>query len=102
MLVRGASLSYVIRVDPLVPAEVDDPLVAGSGFGSSGSVLEELIKRLAQNHPLFKSDDAAVSSLLEEAVRGTRFEATIKTFTKRKQGRNAYLTIVSSHAGVDK
>jgi len=100
--VRGASLSYVIREEPLVPAEVDDPLVAGSAFGSSGSVLEELIKRLAHTHPLFKSDDAAVSSLLEEAARGTRFEATIKTFTKRKQGRNAYLAIVSSHAGVDK
>jgi len=100
--VRGASLSYVIREDPLVPAEVDDPLVAGSAFGSSGSVLEELIKRLAHNRPFYKSDDAAVSSLLEEAARGTRFEATIKTFTKRKQGRNAYLAIVSSHAGVDK
>jgi len=100
--VRSASLSYIIRDEPLVPAEVEDPLEQASSFGESGSVLEELIKRLAHNHPLYRSDDAAVSSLLEEAALGTRFEATIKPFTKRKQGRNAYLAIVSSHAGVDK
>ena len=74
-------LTYVIRekvdVDPEAPpagAAADpnityDPLEPGKPYGSSGSVLEYLIKRSSHSHPLFKSDNSSVYSLIEQAAR---------------------------------
>ena len=62
--VRSIPLLYVVRekvdVDPEAPpagAAPDptityDPLQAGKAYGSSGSILEELIKRSSHAHPL--------------------------------------------------
>ena len=44
--VRCCPLSYVVRETVVVPAEVDDPLIVNKAFGESGSVVDELIKRL--------------------------------------------------------
>ena len=99
---RKAPLTYVVRENGEVPNENDDPLQQGKSYGSSGSVLDELIKRLTHNHPLFKSDNAAVYSMLEEASRGTIYATTIKTFSRSKNGRQAWQAMVSSHAGTDK
>ena len=100
--VRNAPLSHVIREDENVPAEATDPLVAGSAFGESGSVIDELVNRLDHAHPLFKTDNASVYSKLDEATRGTIFGATIKPHANRKNGRAAWLSLISSHAGEDK
>ena len=79
--VRTVPLTYVIRnsidVDPEAPTpgtEPDtnvtyDPLEDGKSFGSSGSVLGNLINRSSHTHPLFKSDNATVYSLIEQAAR---------------------------------
>ena len=69
--VRSCPLLYVIRDDEQVPSEVDDPLLIGSAFGRSGSVLDELVTRLSHTDPLFKSNNSVIYSLLEEATRGT-------------------------------
>ena len=100
--VRSCPLLYVIRDDEQVPSEVDDPLLIGSAFGRSGSVLEELVTRLSHTDPLFKSDNSAVYSLLEEATRGTVYAPTIKPYARKKDGRSAWLSLISSHAGKDK
>ena len=100
--VRSAPLMYVIRENDQVQPEAEDPLPAGSPFGASGSVVDELINRLTHVDPLFKSDNAMVYSLLEEATRGSVYAPTIKPFARRKDGRSAWLSMVSSHAGEDK
>ena len=100
--VRSCPISYVIRENPQVEAEILDPLVPGQAFGRSGSVTEELIQRLNHNGPLFRSDNALVYSLLDEATRNTIYAPTIKPFARTKNGRDAWLAIVSSHAGDDK
>ena len=109
--VRKVPLTYVIRekvvVDPEAPpaggaADPDtsyDPLETGKPYGSSGSVLEDMIKRSSHSHPLFKSDNATVYSLIEQAARNSQYLTTIKPFENRKDGRGAWLALLSSHVG---
>ena len=47
-----------------------DPLLAGKAYGASNSVLDELIKRLNHDDPLYKSDNAMVYSMLEKPLMG--------------------------------
>ena len=100
--VRKAPLSYVIREEEEVPTEVEDPLLQGRAHGSSGSVINEMIKRLAHDDPLYRSDNALVYFMLEELTRGMVYASTIKPFSKAKDGRAAWLAMSSSHVGTDK
>ena len=99
---RKTPLLYVVRDQADVPDEEEDPLLAGKAYGASNSVLDELIKRLNHDDPLYKSDNAMVYSMLEEATRGTIYATTIKPFSRSKDGRSAWQAMVSSHAGTDK
>ena len=100
--VRNAALSYVIREHEAVPVEVDDPITAGFAYGVSGSIMDELHKRLSHAHPLYKTDNASLYSKLEQATRGTIFAATIKPYANVKNGRGAWHALINSHAGDDK
>ena len=92
-------LSYVLRENSDVPAEADDPLNEESYFGASGSMMDELIKRLPHTGPVYKNDNKTVYMKIEEAVRGTSVESTVKTFARQKDGRGAYFALISNHAG---
>ena len=61
-----------------------------------------MVKRFSHDHPLYKSDNASVYSMLEEATRGTQYASTIKAHSRTKNGRSAWLAMISSHAGTDK
>ena len=100
--VRHAPLAYVIRSDETVA--MPPPALAHQRPYSNahGSVEAELIARLAHNHPLFRDDNQKVFHLLEEATRNTSYSATIKPFSRTKNGRDAYLALISQHAGQDK
>ena len=109
--VRKAPLAYVIRdsitvlpesLAPGVTAGATDPLVPGKSYGNGGSVFNDLVARLSHTHPLYSTDNAKVYSALEEATRGTAYSSTVKSFSRRRDGRSAWLALVSSHAGNDK
>jgi hypothetical protein len=109
--VRTVPLAYIIRdkVEVLPEAMPDDnpigtidPLLPGKPYGNGGSVLNDLIARLSHDHPLYSTDNAKVYSALEEATRGTAYSSTVKAFSRRRDGRSAWLALVSSHAGNDK
>lgn len=100
--VRKTPLLYVIRDSSQVPDELNDPLEAGKAYGASGSILDELISRLDHTDPLYKSGNALVYSMLEEATRSTIYASTVKPFTRTKDGRGAWLSMLSSHAGKEK
>ena len=100
--VRGAPLSYVIRDNEIAPNHLDDPLQLGKSFGSSGSVLQEMIDRMNHTNPLYKTDNATVYSMLEVATRALVYANTIKPFSRTKDGRKAWMAMVSSHVGDDK
>lgn len=99
---RNIPLAYVIRdrveVEPNPP-----PLAAGKSYSaSSGSVEVELVERASHDHALFRSDNAKIYSFIEEAVRSSQYNASIKPFQRDKDGRRAYKALVSQHAGKDK
>ena len=111
--VRKIPLLYVVResatvtpeVAPAVAAEpnaVYDPLLTDKSYGSSGSILEDMIYRSSHSHPLFKTDNATVYTYIEESTRGSIYATTIKPFARKKDGRGAMNAIVASHLGVDK
>ena len=67
-----------------------------------GSIEAELIARASHDHALFREDNQEVYYKLEEATRGTTYAASIKPFQQSKDGRGAWLALVSQYAGVDK
>ena len=92
-------LVYVLRDDPAVPDEADDPLEESSYFGSSGSLHDELIARLIHTGAIYKNDNTSVFMKIEKATRGTSVESTVKSFARRKDGRGAFLALIANHAG---
>lgn len=92
-------LTYVIRENSDVPDLADDPLLANSHFGSSGSMVAELEKRLPHSGPIYKQDNATIYVKIAESVKGTTCESTIKPFMRTKDGRGAFLALLTNHAG---
>lgn len=100
--VRTIPLSYVIRPDSNVPVAAP-PLMPGQPHSEEhGSVEQELIARASHAHPLYRDDNGKVYCLLEEATRSTQYAASIKPFQRAKNGRGAWLAIISQYAGQDK
>ena len=107
--VRKIPLTYVIREKVSVVPESGndpngsyDPLQTNKSYGNSGSVLGDLIDRASHSHPLFKSDNATVFGAIEAATRGTVYSTTVKPFARKKDGRGAWLALLTSHVGTDK
>ena len=50
------------------------------------SIEEELVAQVSHTHPLFCEDNAQVYYCLEEAVRGTQYASTLKSFQRMKNG----------------
>ena len=92
-------LIYVLREEPEVPDEVIDPLLPNCYYGESGSLIAELESRLSHSGPIFKNDNATVYMKIEEDARRTSVESTIKSFSRRKDGRGAFQALISNHAG---
>ena len=100
--VRKVPLLYLLRETREVTPEAEDPLQEGKAYGSSGSILSDLIARLSHDSPLYKSDNATLYTLLEEATRNSTYAPTIKPFARTKNGRDAWFALVTSHVGIDK
>ena len=108
----NSPLRYVLRENSAVRTEKEDPLVThvtsnsaqniqgmqGTYYGESRSLVGELIARLPHDGPIFKNDNATVFQKVEEAARGTSCESTIKAFSRKKNGRSAYLALTSNRA----
>jgi hypothetical protein len=99
--VRTNPLYYVIQEEVQVPA-VAPPLATDQPHSTEhGSVEAELIARSSHQHPLFRGDNANVYHHLEEATRSTSYAASIKPFQRTKDGKGAWMALVSQFAGAD-
>lgn len=99
---RNIPIAYVIRenavVDPNPP-----PLAPGKSYSEvTGSVEAELVSRASFDHALYGSDNSKVYGFIEEAVRTSQYNASIKPYQRTKDGRGAYRALVAQHAGKDK
>ena len=91
---RGYPLAYVLRSDSL-PDLVPSPLLANRPYSEeNGSVANESVARASHDHPLFSDDNAEVQEFLEEAYVGTHVHPTLKSFSRRKDGRSSWLAIL--------
>ena len=68
----------------------------------AGSVQGEQALCLYHNHSLYRDDNKSLFGVLELALRGTTFEASIKPFRRTGNGRSAYEALISQHASKDK
>ena len=100
--VRKVPLLYVIRENEDVTPEAEDALLEGKAYGESGSLLSDLIARLSHDSPLYKSDNATLYTLLEEATRNSTYAPTIKPYAHTKNGRSAWFALLTSYVGIDK
>ena len=67
-----------------------------------GSVIGELCACASHTHASFSDDNEDVYHLIEEATHGTQYSASIRPFTRTKNGRGAMLALTSQFAGEDK
>ena len=65
-------------------------------------MLGDIIAHASHSHVLYKTDNAHVYSLIEQAARNSTFLSTIKPFENRKNGRAAWLALVTAHVGDSK
>ena len=95
-------LRYVMRDNTDVHGEDKGPLLVNTYYGQSGSLLEELIERLPHEVPIFKNNNDTVYMVIEQAVWGSSVESTIKSYSRKKDGRAAFKELISNHAGETK
>ena len=99
---RYIALSYLIR-DNVVPEDPPPPLLEGKCYSESHkSVMGELIARANHDHTKYQDDNEKLYSYLEEATRTTQYASSIRPFSRRKDGREAYLALKRQYAGKDK
>ena len=100
--VRKSSLKYVIRYN----GEVVMPhptLVLNRPYSTLvGLVAGAQALRLSHTRPLFRDDNEQFYGILEEAVRRTVYEATIKPFQRLVDGCGSYLALIAPHTWQDK
>ena len=79
--VRKCPIAYVICNNAEVPDQDEVPLIPERVYSLlAGSVLQEIINRYSHDHPLFRTDNNMVYSLLDEATRSTIYTLTIKPY----------------------
>ena len=99
--VTHVPLSYVIREQMLVAAP--PPLLNNRSYSEEhGSVEGELIARSSHHTAHYKADNATVFKYIEEATRETRYSASISPFSRKKDGRGAWMALVAQYVGKDK
>ena len=100
--VRDIPLSYVVRADVQVPAAAPALMNNQPHSEEHGSMIAEMVARASHDHAAFADDNEDVYYMVEEATRSTQYAASIRTFTRTKNGRDAMIALKAQFAGVDK
>ena len=99
--IRMIPLAYVIRANDIVPVAAP-PLLTGMPYSAQHeSVVGELIARASHAHANFADDNAKLYQYVEEATRSTEYAPSIRPFSRRKNGRGAWLALLGQYAGKD-
>jgi hypothetical protein len=100
--VRTIPLSYVTRETALASRPASDHRENLPHCEEFESIEEELVAQALHTHPLYVEDNEQLYYCLEEAVRGTQYASTLKSFQQMKNGRGALASIIQQFAGADK
>eukprot|EP00957_Ditylum_brightwellii_P074069 5628428-Ditylum_brightwellii.AAC.1 len=99
--VRTIPLFYVTRETALASRTLSvhrENLPHGEKFDS---IEEELVAQALHMHPLYHDDNAAVYYCLEEAVQGTQYASSLKSFQQVKNGGGALASITQQFVRAD-
>lgn len=100
---NNVPLAYVIRATQEVVPNEAPPLVPNQAHSEEfGSIEADMIARAPHTGPLYRRDNESLYFKLEVATRGTNKAATIKPYSRTKDGRAAYLALIAQHAGKDR
>ena len=96
---RGETLRYLMRESDAVPAVGPLTVLAPNALHTAvGKSIEvDQMARLSHTHALYSDDNSKFYRKLEEAVRGTTYEASIKPFQIAGDGRGAYRSLLAQH-----
>lgn len=98
---NNAPMTYIVRADPNVGAP--PALLNNKSYSEAHESVEgELIARTSHGTTKFKADNARLFKHIEEAVRETKYDSTIRPFSRKKDGRSAYLALKAQYVGNDK
>ena len=92
--VCDAGLSYVVREIAAVSNTVPALAVDDSHSEEYGSIEGDLNHRLSHTHALFKVDNAKVSDIIKQGVRGSNIALTIAPYCKRRDGQGNLKAII--------
>ena len=99
-----SNLRDILRENEAVSPEANDPLqvdlatnVTDSYFGKSGCRQDELVIHLPHSGPIYKYNSASVFLKNKKASRSNSIESSVKTFSRKKDRRRVYLTIIENH-----
>ena len=84
---RKSTLEYLLRTNVAVAAPHPGLMKNCPHSEAAGSIQGEMTLRLSHTHPLYRNDNKALYEILEEALRGTTYEASIKSFRRANNGR---------------
>ena len=99
---RDIPLAYLVRENDTVPVPAP-PLLNNRPYSAEHESVEgELIARASFTHEKYKDDNARLYGFIEEATRSTQYAASIRTFSRRKDGREAWKALNAQFAGKDK
>jgi len=94
--IRMIPLAYVIRASDVVPVAAPALLPGMPYSAQHESVVGELIARASHTHPNIADDNAKLYQYVEEATRSTEYAPSIRPYSRRKNGRGAWLALLAS------
>ena len=94
-------LSYIIRENEEPPLLQQLQIGSCVGIGYE-SLADKLIDRVPHVGNEYVEDNAKVFQILQDIIKGTSFESSIKTFQKARDGRGAYLALWQHNLGSSK
>ena len=97
--VSKVALSYVIREDVTPPNPLPNLIASKPWSDGKTSLMEELIEYTPHTGPGFDADNAQLYSLLATHLRNTSAMASITQYQRRRNGREAYLDLVTHYMG---
>lgn len=97
--VANVPLAYIIRETVETPNPLPALIADRPWSGGKTSVMDELIAHFPHNGPAYEADNAQVFSLLAAALSGTSAMASITRYQRARNGRQAYLDLVTHNLG---
>ena len=97
--VSKVALTYVIRDEVTPPNPLPNLIASKPWSDGKNSLMEELIEFTPHSGPGFDADNAQLYSLLATHLGNTSAMASITQYQRRRNGREAYLDLITHYMG---